>query len=163
MIQLFTYKMKAGTSSTDHFLQSTRTRPTGQFCPPLLYSFPTAPQQDMFLHTTTTHFHLFRQSGPPFQTDWPTQERRAAHDSPRPCPYTRPILPHGPGPGAPSMDKSHTVLLARRPASWGRCLLENTTLLFPRYDLKGKFILLYQLRQKTQTVLWTSLQIVSFY
>lgn len=100
---------------------------------------------------------------PSFQTAWHTQERKAAHNSPHPCSYTRTTLPQGPGPSTPSVDRSHTVLLAHMPASWGKCLLENTMLLFPQYDLKGKFVFPYRLRQKTQTVLWISLQIVSFY
>lgn len=67
---------------------------------------------------------------PPFQTARPTQERKATHDSLHPCPHTRPTLPQRSGPSAPSTGRSHTVLLACRPASWGRFLLENTTLLF---------------------------------
>lgn len=93
---------------------------------------------------------------PPFQTARPTQGRKAAHDSLHPCPHTRPTLPQRSGPSAPSTDRSHTVLLACRPASWDRFLLENTTLLFLQYDLKGKLIFPCYLMQKTQTVLWTS-------
>lgn len=155
MIQLSTYKMKPGSSSMDHFLEPTWTRPVGHFCLPLHYSLPTAPSAGRVPSCSSHILPSFRSSPP---------KREKQHTvPPDPHPYTHPTLPQGPGPSAPSTDRSHTALLAHRPTSWGRCLLENTTLLFPQYDLKGKFIFPYQLRQKMQRVLRSSLQIASFY
>lgn len=143
-VSVFTYKMKSESTSMEHFLEPTWIKPTGQFCLPLHYSLQ--PSQDMLFHAIPAHLHIFRQSGP--------CKREKQHMMCSPRPYT-----------CPTLSAWAEATLCCWPISQlpgGRCLFENM-LLFPQYELKGKFIFPYWLRQKNATVLWNSLQIVSFY
>lgn len=133
-------------------------KPMGHFCLQLHCSLP--PLQDMLLHAIPAHFHIFRQSGP--------RKREKQHMMCSPCPYTGQHSQHRECVGSTtlaqhsSMDRCHTVLLACKPASWGQVPFRKHVTV-PSARVKGKIHFSILTEAKNATVLWNSLQIVSFY
>ena len=87
MIQLSTHKMKPGSSSMDHFLEPTWTRPVGHFCLPLHYSLPTAPSAG---RVPSYSSHIL----PSFQSSPPKREKQHTA-SPPPMSLHMPNTPTG--------------------------------------------------------------------